>query len=306
MSDRDSKKSKKKKLKKIVDDDDNNDNDDDNNNNITNNNDDDNVDVDNHDDSDKQNDDDNEGDKDKRKRKRKRKSKNNDNDNDDNNDDNTNNNNTNNSNNLNDNGIDEYKVVAGSESFNNDRTIYIEGLPFTATEKDITEFFKSVGKVLSIRLPKWHDSGKLRGYGHVEFPTSELATKALELDGTDMKNRYIKVQRPKTPRIFQSIKDKEKVQRPVGCQSVFVKNLPYDTNEDEVKEAFMVCGPVNSVRLAVWGHTQQLKGFGYIDFKREDSAEIAVKKSGTLSVKGRKVIIDFETGSQKASFKPRR
>ena len=157
----------------------------------------------------------------------------------------------------------------------------------------------------SVRLPKWHDSGKLRGYGHVEFPTAQLATKALELDGTDMKNRYIKVQRPKPPRIFQQVKDK--VERPVGCRSVFVKNLPYDTTEDEVKEAFMVCGPVTNVRLAVWGHTQQLKGFGYIDFKREDSAEIAVKKSGVLGVKCRKVIIDFETGTQKASFKtPRR
>ena len=140
-----------------------------------------------------------------------------------------------------------------------------------------------------------------------------------------MKNRYIKVQRPKTPRIFQSVIDKSKIERPVGCRSVFVKNLPYDTNEDEVKEAFMVCGPVTNVRLAVWGHTQQLKGFGYIDFKREDSAEIAVKKSGVLGVKGRKVIIgkshsistfininytntiiDFETGTQKASFKPRK
>ena len=106
-----------------------------------------------------------------------------------------------------------------------------------------------------------------------------------------MKNRYIKVQRPKTPRIFQSVIHKSKIERPVGCRSVFVKNLPYDTNEDEVKEAFMVCGPVTNVRLAVWGHTQQLKGFGYIDFKREDSAEIAVKKSGVLGVKGRKVII---------------
>lgn len=63
--------------------------------------------------------------------------------------------------------------------------------------------------------------------------------------------------------------------RPAGCRTVFIKNLPYDVTEEAIREAFMVCGPITTVRLAVWGHTGQLKGFGYIDFKREDSAEIA-------------------------------
>jgi nucleolin len=96
---------------------------------------------------------------------------------------------------------------------------------------------------------------------------------------------------------------KTNVTRPAGCRSVFVKNIPYDTTEADMTQAFMVCGPITNVRLAVWGNTKQLKGFGYVDFKREDSAEIAVKKSGQLAVKGRPVIIDFETGAPKKSFK---
>jgi nucleolin len=68
-------------------------------------------------------------------------------------------------------------------------------------------------------------------------------------------------------------------------------------------QIFKVCGPITCVRLAVWGNTKQLKGFGYVDFKREDSAEIAVKKSGVLVLKGRPVIIDFETGAPKQSFR---
>ena len=82
-----------------------------------------------------------------------------------------------------------------------------------------------------------------------------------------------------------------------------MKNIPYDSNETDMMDAFKVCGPITNVRLAMWGNTKQLKGFGYIDFKREDSAEIAVKKSGQLTVKGRPVIIDFETGVPKQSFK---
>lgn len=120
-----------------------------------------------------------------------------------------------------------------------------------------------------------------------------------------MNGRYIKVDRPQTPRILATAdrNDKGNITRPAGCRSVFVKNIPYDSTEEDMTEAFKVCGPITNIRLAVWGNTKQLKGFGYIDFKREDSAEIAVKKSGKLTVKGRPVLIDFETGAPKASFR---
>ena len=35
-------------------------------------------------------------------------------------------------------------------------------------------------------------------------------------------------------------------------------------------------GEVASVRLSRWGHTQKLKGFGYVQFKLGESAEAAV------------------------------
>jgi RNA recognition motif-containing protein len=48
---------------------------------------------------------------------------------------------------------------ASNDEFSNDRTVYVQGLPFTSTEEDISLFFKDVGQIISIRLPKWHDSG---------------------------------------------------------------------------------------------------------------------------------------------------
>jgi hypothetical protein len=52
-------------------------------------------------------------------------------------------------------------VTASNDEFSNDRTVYVQGLPFTSTEEDISLFFKNVGQIISIRLPKWHDSGGL-------------------------------------------------------------------------------------------------------------------------------------------------
>lgn len=72
---------------------------------------------------------------------------------------------------------------------------------------------------------------------------------------------------------------------PVGCRTLFVKNLPYDVSEDEVKKVFAVCGKIADIRLAIWNNTKALKGFGYVDFVNEASAEIAMKKHGQLKVK---------------------
>jgi nucleolin len=203
----------------------------------------------------------------------------------------------------------EVAVPENAKRFNNTRTIYVEGLPFSARESDIRSFFESCGTIVSIRLPTWHDSGRLRGYGHIEFTDDEAAAAAFDLDGCDFRDsgRYLKIQRPMTPRLFQNDNPEEKAKaKPVGCRCVFVKNLPYEVTEDEIIEAVKVCGPILKVRLAVWGHTNTLKGFGYIDFKREDSAEIAVKKSGQLSVKGRPLVIDYETGAPKGSFRDKK
>jgi nucleolin len=93
------------------------------------------------------------------------------------------------------------------------------------------------------------------------------------------------------------------VTKPPGCRTIFIKNLPYECDESEIRDVFMVYGKINSVRLARWGHTNHLKGFGYVEFKTEDSADVAVRKSGSIIVNGRKLICDFETGQPKGSFK---
>ena len=71
---------------------------------------------------------------------------------------------------------------AGSP-FTNDCTIYVEGLPFTSNQEEVRTFFKECGQIKGIRLPTWHDSGRLKGYGHVEFVSNSSVAKAFDLDG---------------------------------------------------------------------------------------------------------------------------
>ena len=49
-------------------------------------------------------------------------------------------------------------------------------------------------------------------------------------------------------------------------------------------------------------HTSYVSG--YLEFKREDSADIAVKKSGKIQCQGRPLTIDFDSGRIKGSYRP--
>lgn len=197
-------------------------------------------------------------------------------------------------------------VPEAAQGYTNDRTVYIQGLPFTCEESEVRDFFAEVGTIESMRLPKWHDSGKLKGYGHIQFSSAEDAEKALELSGSYIKDRFITVDRPMVPRALaqDSTTLASKVaEKPPGCKTIFIRNLPYEVTEAEIREKFMVYGPIMKVRLAVWNHTNNLKGFGYIDFKREDSADIAVKKSGNIVIQGRIISVDYESSGPKAGYK---
>ena len=75
-------------------------------------------------------------------------------------------------------------VVAG--------TVYVEGISYDANEADLEVFFSQVGKPSEVRMPRWHDSGKPRGYAHVEFADVAVASQAIqELNGQRMMGRSV-------------------------------------------------------------------------------------------------------------------
>ena len=179
-------------------------------------------------------------------------------------------------------------------------TIYVEGISYDASEEDLESHFQSVcNNIKEIRMPRWQDSGKPRGYAHIDFNTVEETQAALKLNGSDLLGRYLKIAVANDRRKINTVGP-----HPKGCKTIFVKNLPYDVTEEDVKKVFRIFGVVNYVRLPRWNHTGRLKGIGYVEFKREDSAEIAVKKRSDIHVGGRPVMIDYDDGDgPKQSFK---
>lgn len=155
---------------------------------------------------------------------------------------------------------------------------------------------------------------KQRGFGHVVFASTETRAHALsdKVNGKEIGGRYITIKEANAPRAGTTagagqggIKARE---QPKGCKTVFVRNLPYDANEEHILEAFRTYGKVvdGGVRVVRNHVNDQSKGFGYVEFKTEEGALAAVQRASKpfgLTVMQRPVFVDYDEGSMKGSFR---
>jgi nucleolin len=206
----------------------------------------------------------------------------------------------------------EADELGGSEGELEVFTCYVEGIPYDtaeAGEQELWALFESCGTLLDMRLPRWQDSNRLRGHGYFDFEEAAGMQAAIaKLNRHVFGSRYLTVvqatsaQRGSAARKVAAGGAKDV---PVTCTTLFVKNLPYDIDEDTVQEAFAAFGAVKSVRLARWNHTGRLKGFGYVQFDAHDALKQCLASKAPLMVADRKVEVDADLsgGQPKASFK---
>ena len=170
----------------------------------------------------------------------------------------------------------------------------------------------------------WQDTGRLRGFGHIVFSSTDSRLKAIEkLNGLNLRKRYLTIKTPNQARPDTTVgalvaqqnssagSTPARVQ-PEGCKVVFIKNLPYSAMEQDIQEVFRVFGKIaedGGVRLARNYVTRQPKGFGYVEFKNPEGAAAAVQKAAKpfgIVVGGRPCFVDYDDnngGGIKGSFK---
>ena len=81
--------------------------------------------------------------------------------------------------------------------------IYVGGLPYAATEQQLSDLFAQHGAVESARVITDKFTGQSRGFGFVEMSSDEEAQKAIAaLNGTQMDGRTLTVNeaKPMEPR----------------------------------------------------------------------------------------------------------
>ncbi|OON18520.1 hypothetical protein X801_05624, partial [Opisthorchis viverrini] len=99
-------------------------------------------------------------------------------------------------------------------------------------------------------------------------------------------------------------------QRPVEQfkQSVFLGNLPFDVQEEEVRTAMSKFGPIANVRLIRDKETGAVKGFGFVQYTDPAAISLAIRSSESVSIRGRPIRVQewkADTKSGRAEWKPK-
>lgn len=72
-------------------------------------------------------------------------------------------------------------------------TVFVGNLAWSATEDDLRSHFESCGDIVDVRLPEDRYSGRKKGFGYVTFDSVEAAQKALEMNGSEIAGRQVRL-----------------------------------------------------------------------------------------------------------------
>ena len=78
--------------------------------------------------------------------------------------------------------------------------------------------------------------------------------------------------------------------------TVFVGNLPWDVNEQQLRGLFADCGQVVAFRLVTDVNTGKMKGYGFCEYRERESAVTAMRTLNGREVNGRNIRVDFADG----------
>jgi RNA recognition motif-containing protein len=74
--------------------------------------------------------------------------------------------------------------------------------------------------------------------------------------------------------------------------NIYLGNLPYNINEDELMELFEEHGSVNSVKLITDKFSGKSKGFGFVEMPNDEEAKKAIEELNGTEVKGRNITVN--------------
>lgn len=135
----------------------------------------------------------------------------------------------------------------------NSSRVFVKNLNFSSTEDDVRQHFSACGTIEKLRLVV-SGAGKFRGQASIRFSDPSGASKAVELNGSDLLGRAITVEMlPDHP--SDRTKNKTPAEAPKitvknpHCTTVFVAKFSKDLTDQGLLEIFQKCGPILLARV---------------------------------------------------------
>jgi len=148
-------------------------------------------------------------------------------------------------------------AINASKNDDDERKIFVGGLSWETTVKDMKEYFGKFGDVADCTLKTDPATGRSRGFGFVMFAESASVAKVLEEKAHLLHGRNI------DPKRAKARGGREPVLK------VFVGGLDPSVPEAEIKEYFFQFGPVTEVDLPFDKVKNQRRAFCFVTFESE-------------------------------------
>ncbi|XP_071970690.1 heterogeneous nuclear ribonucleoprotein D0 isoform X3 [Engystomops pustulosus] len=144
--------------------------------------------------------------------------------------------------------------------------MFIGGLSWDTTKKDLKDYFSKFGEVVDCTLKLDPITGRSRGFGFVLFKEAEGVDKVMEQKEHKLNGKVI------DPKRAKAMKTKEPVKK------IFVGGLSPDTPEEKIREYFGTFGEVEAIELPMDNKTNKRRGFCFITFTEEEPVKKIMEK----------------------------
>ena len=164
--------------------------------------------------------------------------------------------------------------------------VYVGSISFELQEDTVRQAFAPFGPIKSINMSWDPVTQKHKGFAFVEYELPEAAQLALDqMNGVMMGGRNIKVGRPSNMPQAQPIIEQIMIEART-YNRIYVASIHPDLSEPDISSVFEAFGKVKSCKLAAAQMPGKHRGYGFIDFDAEQSANDAIGSMNLFDLGG--------------------